>query len=93
MIHETVITKKMLVPGDERTLIGIPSTIPTLLKKERDYFHVITDGKLSVGDELKIWPLDKIIVGRVIETRKARGDWSGESWKGMSPTWSKIQKK
>jgi hypothetical protein len=71
----------------------IPPTIPSILKKNEDQsLSIVTDGELSLSDTYSIYPIGgKWTITDIIESRKAKGDWSGESYKGMNPTFSVIR--
>lgn len=79
---------------DHRPYTEIP-VIPHILKTNSDgSMDVVTDGAIEKGDHYNILPrTSTYVVQEVVETRPARGDWSGESYKGMAPTWSRIKSK
>ena len=89
MVHKTSFKAVELLPG---AFIQQHSTLPTILKKQGKVFDIVTDGKLSVGDEVcecfstNIWVVDSIV-----KQRKAKGDWSGKSYEGQSPFWNKVE--
>lgn len=54
--------------------------------------NMVTDGPLSKGDSYSIEPMGiYYTVTDIIESRPARGDWSGESYAGMNPTFNRIK--
>jgi len=76
---------------DQRPHHNVP-VIPHILKTNRDgSIDMVTDGPMFCADQFEIIPIGtKRMITEVIESRPARGDWSGESYKGMTPTFSRI---
>lgn len=67
--------------------------IPHILKKNEDgSLDIVTDGPIIKGDTYEILPNRGVYtITNVIESRPARGDWSGKQFEGMAPTFSRIQ--
>ena len=80
---------------DQRPWPDVP-VIPHILKTNDDgSIDIVTDGPVTKGDTYEILPNlgRKKTISEVVESRPARGDWSGESYKGMIPTFSRIRSK
>ena len=91
MLHESILQKAEILPG--QFISQIPS-LPALLKEGKDgTVDYVTDGKVSVGDQIKVFPFTEVEVAEVVKSRPAKGDWSANVYKGMNPTWSKVRLK
>lgn len=89
MLHETTFKPVEIMPG---AFINQHSTIPSILIKKGRVFDIVTDGKLSPGDEVaECFTTNTWVIDKVVKQRKAQGDWSGESYKGQIPTWNKVE--
>jgi hypothetical protein len=66
--------------------------IPHILKTNTDgSVDMVTDGAMSERDRYSVNPGGDFVITSVIESRPAKGDWSGESYKGMNPTWNRVK--
>jgi hypothetical protein len=79
---------------DQRPYPDVP-VIPHILKTNPDgSLDIVTDGPVLNGDTYEVIPGsgNRTIIA-VSESRPARGDWRGEQFKGMIPTYSRIRSK
>jgi hypothetical protein len=66
--------------------------IPHILKTNQDgSVDMVTDGPMFPSDRYTVNPGGEFVITSVIESRPAKGDWSGESYKWMTPTWNRIK--
>ncbi len=79
---------------DMRGYVEVP-VIPHILKTNEDgSVSMVTNGPMSDGDTYAISTHKKNYkIVEVLESRPAKGDWSGDSYKGMNPTYSRVKSK
>lgn len=75
---------------------------PAMLKKHSPTLMDFTsDGPLAIDDEIEYpsgflksenkYVFRTAVITKVVEQRPAKGDWSGDRWKGTTPTWQRCK--
>lgn len=78
--------------------ISFMNTVPSILIKKDNDMDIVTDGEVKVGDVIKyaITTMGGSInvdvkVIEIIEQRPPKGDWTGDSYKRITPIWNRIK--
>lgn len=69
------------------------SQLPVILAFGDKEVKIVADGKIEPNDEVYVfaYPNIKYVVTEVIETRKPNGNFSGDSYKGKTPTYNHLK--